>query len=58
MEEQAVALLRRVNGYLDDIRPRTSVRFQDEVRESLRAEGTVYKTIREERRHLRESKRS
>jgi len=47
MEEQAVALYAGVNGYLDDIPTEDVVRFQDELRESLRAEGTVYKTIRE-----------
>jgi F-type H+-transporting ATPase subunit alpha len=47
MEEQAVALYAGVNGYLDDIPTEDVVRFQDELRESLRAEGTIYKTIRE-----------
>jgi F-type H+-transporting ATPase subunit alpha len=36
-----------VNGYLDDIPTDDVSRFQDELRESLRADGTVYKTIRE-----------
>src|SRR5882724_2304174 len=47
MEEQAVALYAGVNGYLDDIPTEDVSRFQDELRETLRAEGTVYKTIRE-----------
>jgi F-type H+-transporting ATPase subunit alpha len=47
MEEQAVALYAGVNGYLDEIPTEDVARFQDEVRETLRAEGTVYKTIRE-----------
>jgi len=47
MEEQAVALYAGVNGYLDDIPTDDVSRFQDELRESLRADGTVYKTIRE-----------
>src|ERR1700759_682130 len=47
MEEQAVALYAGVNAYLDDIPTADGPRFQDEPREHLRAEGTVYKTIRE-----------
>jgi F-type H+-transporting ATPase subunit alpha len=47
MEEQAVALYAGVNGYLDDIPTEDVPRFHDELRESLRAEGTIYKTIRE-----------
>jgi F-type H+-transporting ATPase subunit alpha len=47
MEEQAVALYAGVNGYLDDIPTEDVSRFQDELRETLRAEGTLYKTIRE-----------
>src|SRR5712692_5448675 len=47
MEEQAVALYAGVNGYLDDIPTEDVARFQDELRETLRAEGTIYKTIRE-----------
>ncbi len=47
MEEQVVAIFAGVQGLLDDI-PVTDVpRFQDEVREHLRAEETVYKEIRE-----------
>jgi F-type H+-transporting ATPase subunit alpha len=47
MEEQAVALYAGVNGYLDDIPTEDVSRFQDELRETLRAEGSLYKTIRE-----------
>jgi F-type H+-transporting ATPase subunit alpha len=47
MEEQAVALWAGVNGFLDDIPTEDVPRFHDELRETLRAEGTVYKTIRE-----------
>src|SRR4051812_5367188 len=47
MEEQAVALYAGVNGYLDDIPTEDVSRFQDELRESLRAEGTINQTIRE-----------
>jgi F-type H+-transporting ATPase subunit alpha len=47
MEEQVGALYAGVNGYLDDI-PTTDVpRFLDELREQLRTEGTVLKSIRE-----------
>jgi F-type H+-transporting ATPase subunit alpha len=47
VEEQATALYAGVNGYLDDIPTEDVPRFQDELRESLRAEGSVYQTIRE-----------
>jgi F-type H+/Na+-transporting ATPase subunit alpha len=47
MEEQVVALYAGVNGYLDDIPVEQVPRFQDELREYMRTEGTVYKEIRE-----------
>ncbi len=47
MEEQVVALYAGVNGYLDDIPTVDVPRFQDELREALRAEGSVYKQIKE-----------
>jgi len=47
MEEQVVAIFAGVQGLLDDIPVIDVPRFQDEVREHLRAEGTVYKEIRE-----------
>jgi F-type H+-transporting ATPase subunit alpha len=47
MEEQVVAIWTGVNGYLDDIPTEQVTRFQDELREYLRAEGSVYKEIRE-----------
>ena len=47
MEEQAVALWAGVNGYLDDIPTEDIPRFQEEVREHLRAEESIYKSIRE-----------
>jgi F-type H+-transporting ATPase subunit alpha len=34
-------------GYLDDIPTPQVTRFQDELREHLRAEGEIYKQIRE-----------
>jgi F-type H+-transporting ATPase subunit alpha len=49
VEEQVTAIWAAVNGYLDDI-PVTEVpRFHAELRESLRAEGTVLKAIVETR---------
>jgi F-type H+-transporting ATPase subunit alpha len=48
MEEQVVALYAGVNGYLDDIPTEQVSRFQEELREYLRAEEPdIYKTIRE-----------
>src|SRR5205085_1732732 len=47
MEEQVVALYAGVNGYLDDIPSEDVPRFQDELRESMRAEGSVYGAIRD-----------
>jgi F-type H+/Na+-transporting ATPase subunit alpha len=47
MEEQVAALYAGVNGYLDDIPTEDVPRFQDELREQLRAQGEIYKTIRE-----------
>jgi F-type H+/Na+-transporting ATPase subunit alpha len=46
-EEQVVALYAGVNGYLDDIPVEQVPRFQDELREYMRTDGTVYKEIRE-----------
>jgi F-type H+-transporting ATPase subunit alpha len=47
MEEQVAALYAGVNGFLDDIATEDVPRFQDELRESLRTQGAVYKGIRE-----------
>jgi F-type H+-transporting ATPase subunit alpha len=47
MEDQVVALFAGVNGYLDDIPTDQVPRFQEELREQLRAEDTIYKAIRE-----------
>ncbi|HXR12339.1 MAG TPA: F0F1 ATP synthase subunit alpha, partial [Gaiellaceae bacterium] len=46
-EEQVVAIYAGVNGYLDDVPTPQVQRFQDELREHLRAEGAIYKQIRE-----------
>jgi F-type H+-transporting ATPase subunit alpha len=45
MEEQVVALYAGVNGRLDEIPVEDVPRFQDELREHLRTEGTIYKEI-------------
>jgi F-type H+/Na+-transporting ATPase subunit alpha len=47
MEEQVVAIFAGINGYLDDIPVEDVPRFQEEVRQYLRTEGSVYKEIRE-----------
>jgi F-type H+-transporting ATPase subunit alpha len=44
-EEQVVAIFAGINGFLDDIPVQDIPRFQDELREYLRTEGTVYKEI-------------
>jgi F-type H+-transporting ATPase subunit alpha len=47
MEEQVVAIYAGINGFLDDIPAQDVPRFQDELRETLRTEGSVYKEIAE-----------
>src|SRR6187397_428182 len=47
MEEQVVALYAGVNGFLDDIPVPQVPRFQAELREHMRTEGSVLKEIRE-----------
>jgi F-type H+-transporting ATPase subunit alpha len=47
MEEQVVALYAGVNGFLDEIPVGQVPRFQDELREHLRAEGSILKEILE-----------
>ena len=47
MEEQVIALFAGNEGYLDEIPPVQVPRFQEELREHLRAEGSIYKAIRE-----------
>jgi F-type H+-transporting ATPase subunit alpha len=49
MEEQVVAIFAGINGYLDDIPTAQVPRFQDELREYLRAESSVYDEIQEQR---------
>ena len=45
LEEQVTAIWAATNGYLDDVPVAQVPRFHDELRESLRAEGTVLKAI-------------
>jgi F-type H+-transporting ATPase subunit alpha len=47
MEEQVVALYAGVNGFLDEIPVGQVPRFQDELREHLRAESSILAEIRE-----------
>jgi F-type H+/Na+-transporting ATPase subunit alpha len=47
VEEQVVAIWVAVNGHLDDIPTSQVSRFQGELREYLRTEGTTYKEIRD-----------
>src|SRR5687767_14529046 len=49
LEEQVVAIFAGINGYLDDIPPAQVPRFQEELREFLRDEKTVYAGIRDAR---------
>ena len=49
MEEQVVAIFAGINGYLDGVRRRDVPRFQDELREHLRSEGSLYGEIREQK---------
>jgi F-type H+-transporting ATPase subunit alpha len=46
-QEQVVAIYAGVNGFLDDVPTPQVARFQDELREHLRAEGSVYAQIAE-----------
>ncbi len=47
IEEQVVAMFAGVNGYLDDIPAAQVPRFQDELREYLGTEDSIYTEIRE-----------
>jgi F-type H+/Na+-transporting ATPase subunit alpha len=49
MEEQVVALYAGINGYLDDIPVEQVPRFQDELREYMRADKTILEEIREQK---------
>jgi F-type H+/Na+-transporting ATPase subunit alpha len=47
VEEQVVAIWTGIHGHLDDTPAEQVPRFEDELREYLRTEGTIYKEIRE-----------
>jgi len=47
VEEQVVAIYAGINGHLDGVPVPQVPRFQEELRETLRAEGSVYASIRE-----------
>ena len=47
VEEQAVAIFAGIHGYLTDIPPAQVPRFQDELREHLRTEGSLYAAVRD-----------
>jgi F-type H+-transporting ATPase subunit alpha len=49
VEEQVVAIFAGINGYLDDIPTAQVSRFQDELREYLRTEASLYAEIREQK---------
>src|SRR5438477_8851501 len=49
MEEQVVALYAGVNGHLDDIPVSQVPRFQDELREYMRSEGSILKEIKDKK---------
>jgi F-type H+-transporting ATPase subunit alpha len=49
LEEQVVAIFAGVNGYLDEVPVADVPRFQDELREHLRADKTIYAEIREQK---------
>jgi F-type H+-transporting ATPase subunit alpha len=46
-EEQVVALYAGTQGFLDEVPTAQVPRFQDELREALRTDGTIYAAIRE-----------
>jgi F-type H+-transporting ATPase subunit alpha len=46
-EEQVVAIFAGIHGYLDGVPVSQVPRFQSQLRETLRADGTVYPAIRE-----------
>src|SRR4051794_34327193 len=47
MEEQVAAIYAGINGLLDDIPTQDVQRFQDELREHLRTEKSIYQQLRE-----------
>jgi F-type H+/Na+-transporting ATPase subunit alpha len=49
VEEQVVAIFAGINGYLDDIPTAQVARFQDELREYLRTQSSVFDEIRDQK---------
>jgi F-type H+-transporting ATPase subunit alpha len=49
VEEQVVAIFAGIHGYLSDVPTGQVPRFQEELREQLRVEGTIYVAIRDEK---------
>jgi F-type H+-transporting ATPase subunit alpha len=49
VEEQVIAIFAGIHGYLDDIPTPQVPRFQDELREYLRTEGSIYEEIAREK---------
>jgi F-type H+-transporting ATPase subunit alpha len=49
VEEQVVAIFAGVNGYLDPVPVADVPRFQEDLRDHLRADQTMYAQIREEK---------
>jgi F-type H+/Na+-transporting ATPase subunit alpha len=47
MEEQVVAIYTGINGFIDEIPTPQVQRFQDELREHMRTEGSLYGQIRD-----------
>ena len=47
MEEQVVAIYAGINGFLDEVPTEDVSRFQDDLRDHLRAEESIYREIRE-----------
>jgi len=49
VEEQVVAIFAGIHGYLDRIPVSDVPRFQDELREHMKTEGTILNAIREQK---------
>jgi F-type H+-transporting ATPase subunit alpha len=49
LEEQVVAIFAGTHGYLDGVPVSEVPRFHEELREHLRADGSVYAEIREKK---------
>jgi F-type H+-transporting ATPase subunit alpha len=49
LEEQVIAIFAGIQGLLDDVPPGQVPRFQEELREYLRSEGSIYGRLRDEK---------